>query len=85
MSLPIFPRDTYPNWRRSEPEEVPTGGCLNWRRSQLEYLIALIFIIVGLGVTDLAQSVRELVRPSRPTPRPRQEDCMLKSLEECSR
>jgi hypothetical protein len=35
--------------------------------SQLEYLIALISIIVGLGVTDLAQSVRELVRPSRPT------------------
>jgi len=33
--------------------------------SQLEYLIALVSIIVGLGVTDLAQSVRELVRPSR--------------------
>jgi len=33
--------------------------------SQLEYLIALISIIVGLGITDLAQSVRELVRPSR--------------------
>jgi hypothetical protein len=32
--------------------------------SQLEYLIALISIIVGLGVTDLAQSVRELVRPT---------------------
>jgi hypothetical protein len=52
--------------------------------SQLEYLIALISIIVGLGVTDLAQSVREWVRPSRPTPRLRQEDCMLKSLEKCS-
>jgi len=35
------------------------------RMSQLEYLIALISIIVGLGITDLAQSVRELVRPSR--------------------
>lgn len=34
--------------------------------SQLEYLIALISIIVGLGFTDLAQSLRELVRPSRP-------------------
>lgn len=31
--------------------------------SQLEYLIALISIIVGLGLTDLAQSLRELVRP----------------------
>jgi hypothetical protein len=35
--------------------------------SQLEYLIALISIIVGLGVTDLAPSVREWVRPRRPT------------------
>lgn len=34
--------------------------------SQLEYLIALVSIIVGLGITDLAQSVRELVRPARP-------------------
>jgi hypothetical protein len=34
--------------------------------SQLEYLIALISIIVGLGFTDLAQSLRELVRPGRP-------------------
>lgn len=33
--------------------------------SQLEYLIALVSIIVGLGLTDLAQSLRELVRPSR--------------------
>lgn len=33
--------------------------------SQLEYLIALISIIVGLGLTDLAQSLRELVRPGR--------------------
>jgi hypothetical protein len=31
--------------------------------SQLEYLVALISIIVGLGLTDLAQSVRELIRP----------------------
>lgn len=31
--------------------------------TQLEYLIALISIIVGLGLTDLAQSVRELIRP----------------------
>ena len=34
--------------------------------SQLEYLIALISIIVGLGLADLARSVRELVRPDRP-------------------
>lgn len=33
--------------------------------SQLEYLIALISIIVGLGLTELARSRRELVRPSR--------------------
>ncbi len=33
--------------------------------SQLEYLIALISIIVGLGLTELARSLRELVRPSR--------------------
>ncbi|WP_103030553.1 hypothetical protein [Salinibacter altiplanensis] len=31
--------------------------------TQLEYLIALISIIVGLGLTDLAQSFRELLRP----------------------
>ncbi|WP_119841679.1 hypothetical protein [Salinibacter ruber] len=31
--------------------------------SQLEYLVALVSIIVGLGLTDLAQSVRELIRP----------------------
>jgi hypothetical protein len=31
--------------------------------SQLEYLVALISIIVGLGLTDLAQSFRELIRP----------------------
>ncbi len=31
--------------------------------SQLEYLVALISIIVGLGLTDLAQSIRELIRP----------------------
>jgi hypothetical protein len=33
--------------------------------SQLEYLAALLSIIVGLGLTDLAQSLRELVRPRR--------------------
>jgi hypothetical protein len=33
--------------------------------SQLEYLVALLSIIVGLGLTDLAQSLRELVRPGR--------------------
>ena len=33
--------------------------------SQLEYLIALVSIIVGLGLTDLARSLRELVRPAR--------------------
>ena len=33
--------------------------------SQLEYHVALISIIVGLGLTDLAQSLRELVRPRR--------------------
>lgn len=33
--------------------------------SQLEYLIALISIIIGLGLTDLARSFRNLIRPSR--------------------
>ncbi len=33
--------------------------------TQPEYIAALLSIIVGLGVTDLAQSVRELVRPQR--------------------
>jgi hypothetical protein len=33
--------------------------------TQPEYVAALLSIIVGLGVTDLAQSVRELVRPRR--------------------
>jgi hypothetical protein len=33
--------------------------------SQLEYLIPLVSIIVGLGLADLARSLRELVRPSR--------------------
>lgn len=33
--------------------------------TQLEYLIALVSIIIGLGLTDLAQSFRELVRPER--------------------
>jgi hypothetical protein len=31
--------------------------------TQLEYLVALLSIIAGLGLTDLAQSFRELVRP----------------------
>lgn len=35
--------------------------------TQPEYIVALLSIIVGLGLTDLAQSVRELVRPRRPT------------------
>jgi hypothetical protein len=34
--------------------------------SQLEYLVALISIIVGLALTDLAQSFRELIRPGHP-------------------
>lgn len=34
--------------------------------SQLEYLVALISIIVGLALTDLAQSFRELIRPDHP-------------------
>jgi len=33
--------------------------------SQPEYIAALLSIIVGLGLTDLAQSLRELVRPQR--------------------
>jgi len=33
--------------------------------SQLEYLVALISIIVGLGLADLVRSIRELVQPSR--------------------
>lgn len=33
--------------------------------TQPEYVAALLSIIVGLGVTDLAQSFRELVRPRR--------------------
>lgn len=31
--------------------------------SQVEYLVALVSIIVGLGLADLAQSFRELIRP----------------------
>jgi hypothetical protein len=34
--------------------------------SQLEYLVALTSIIVGLGLADLVRSLRELVRPARP-------------------
>ena len=33
--------------------------------TQLEYLVALISIIVGLGLADLARSLRDLVRPDR--------------------
>lgn len=33
--------------------------------SQFEYLIPLVSIIVGLGLADLIQSLRELVRPNR--------------------
>jgi hypothetical protein len=33
--------------------------------SQLEYLLPLVSIIIGLGLADLAQSVRELIRPER--------------------
>jgi len=33
--------------------------------SQPEYIAALLSIIVGLALTDLAQSFRELVRPQR--------------------
>src|SRR6056297_235624 len=33
--------------------------------SQIEYLIPLVSIIVGLGLADLIQSFRELVRPNR--------------------
>jgi len=34
--------------------------------SQLEYLTVLVSIIVGLGVTDLAKSVRDLLHPDQP-------------------
>ena len=34
--------------------------------SQFEYLVTFTSIIAGLGVVDLAQSFRELVRPRRP-------------------
>jgi hypothetical protein len=34
--------------------------------SQLEFLITLLSIIVGLGLADLARSVRNLVRPRQP-------------------
>jgi hypothetical protein len=33
--------------------------------TQPEYIAALLSIVVGLGLTDLAQSLRELVRPRR--------------------
>jgi hypothetical protein len=31
--------------------------------SQLEYLIVLVSILIGLGLADLTRSLRELVRP----------------------
>lgn len=34
--------------------------------TQPEYLTVLVSIIVGLGVTDLAQSIRDLLHPDRP-------------------
>jgi hypothetical protein len=34
--------------------------------TQPEYLTILVSIIVGLGITDLAQSVRDLLHPDRP-------------------
>jgi hypothetical protein len=34
--------------------------------SQIEYLVVLIAIVVGLGVTDLAESIRDLLHPGRP-------------------
>lgn len=33
--------------------------------SQLEYLTILVSIIVGLGITDMAESVRDLLHPDR--------------------
>jgi hypothetical protein len=33
--------------------------------SQIEYLLPLVSIIAGLGLADLAKSVRELIRPNR--------------------
>ena len=45
----------------------PTGSvtCPSSNMTQPEYIAALLSIIVGLGLTDLAQSLRELVRPRR--------------------
>lgn len=34
--------------------------------SQLEYLTVLVSIIVGLGITDMAESIRDLIHPERP-------------------
>ncbi len=34
--------------------------------SHLEYLIVLVSIVVGLGVTELARGIRELVHPRQP-------------------
>ena len=34
--------------------------------TQTEYLTVLVSIIVGLGVTDLAKSIRDLLHPERP-------------------
>lgn len=33
--------------------------------SQIEYLFPLVSVIVGLGLADLAKSIRELIRPNR--------------------
>lgn len=43
----------------------PFSDYPNRAMTQLEYLVALISIIVGLGLADLARSLRELVRPDR--------------------
>lgn len=43
-----------------QPDDQPHHAM-----SQLEYLIALVSIIVGLALADLAGSFRELVRPRR--------------------
>jgi hypothetical protein len=34
--------------------------------SQIEYLIPLVSIIIGLGLADLVRSLRELIHPGRP-------------------
>jgi len=49
-----------PRLHRFAPLAIPLSFM-----TQAEYISALFSIIVGLGVTDLARSVRELVRPKR--------------------